>query len=269
MDIFSYPFMQNAFVAGTMVAILAGFIGVFVIARGLSFITHTFADIGFSGAAMAVYLGWNPFNGLLLFTLCSAVILAQLGVKVFRRDVANGIVLSFFLGLGILFLSLSTRQVSTVINLLFGSIFGITQTQVVELLVLSLLVFVVLFVGYRLLMVDTFDPVGAEARGLPVRLISTVFLLLLAITVVGASQLMGTLLVFTLMIVPAAAARHLTHHVPRMMLYAALLALFGVWAGLILGFYTNAPVTFYITSLETLLYLLSLAYQRLAGMRRA
>jgi zinc/manganese transport system permease protein len=266
-DIFAYPFMQNAFLAGSIVAILAGVVGVFVIARGLSFITHTFADIGFSGAAMAVYLGWNPLYGFLLFTVSSAMVLAQLGLKVFRRDVANGVVLSFFLGLGILFLSLATKQVSSVINLLFGSIFGISRSQAYELMGLSAAVLVVLFLGYRMLLFDTFDPAGAEAKGLPVRMISTVFLFLLSITVVGAAQLMGTLLVFTLTIIPAASARHLTHRVPRMMLYAAFLALIGVWVGLFLGYYTNAPVTFYIATVETLIYVAATTYQKIRNRR--
>jgi zinc/manganese transport system permease protein len=266
-DIFSYPLMQNAFLAGSIVAIVAGVIGVFVIARGLSFITHTFADIGFSGAAMAVYLGWNPLYGFLLFTVSSALVLAQLGLKFFRRDVANGVVLSFFLGLGILFLSLSTKQVSSVTQLLFGSIYGIGREQVYELVGMAVLVLLVLFLCYRMLLFDTFDPLGAEAKGLPVRLLSMIFLLLLSVTVVGAAQLVGTLLVFTLIILPAASARLLTHRVPRMMLCSVTLALIGVWAGLFLGYYTNAPVTFYITSVETLIYLAATLWQK-KGNRR-
>src|SRR5664280_2042855 len=106
----SYDFMQHAFLAGTFVAIMCGAIGVFVIARGLSFIAHTFSHIGFSGAAFAMYAGIDPLNGMLLFTCGSALAIGQLGIKVLRKDVVISIVLSVCLGLGLLFLSLSSKQ---------------------------------------------------------------------------------------------------------------------------------------------------------------
>lgn len=262
MEIFSYPFMQNAFLAGTIVAIVAGIMGVFVIARGLTFVTHTFADIGFSGASVAGFFGWNPFYGLLLFSISGALIMAQIGLKVFRKEIAGGLLLTFFLGLGMLFLSISDTQISYIITLLFGSFFGISREQAFILLGLSLVVLIFLALGYRMLLFDTFDPVGAEAKGLPTRFISTAFLLLLAITVVGAMQLVGTLLVFSLAVIPAAAARLLSDHIPKMMLYSAILALAGVWGGLFLGYYTNASVTFFITTLETLFYAAASIFQK-------
>ncbi|MCZ8515034.1 metal ABC transporter permease [Paenibacillus filicis] len=260
---FQYDFMQHAFIAGTIVAVMCGVIGVFVIARNLSFIAHTFSHIGFSGASFAVCVGWHPLSGLLLFTTASALAVGRLGVKVFRRDVSISVVLSIFLGLGILFLSLSAKQASTMFSLLFGSVVGISAKDVWELSLLGVIVLLILGIGYRMLTFDSFDPLGAQAAGLPIGFISIGFLLLLSVAVAEAVQIVGALLVFTLMTTPAAAARYLTNSVFKMILCSAILAVLGVWLGLILGYYTKAPVSFYITSIEGLFYFLSLGLYHL------
>jgi zinc/manganese transport system permease protein len=253
-----YDFMRHAFAAGTIVAVMCGVIGVFVIARNLSFIAHTFSHIGFSGASFAVYMGWHPLAGLLLFTMSSALAVGRMGIKVFRRDVSISVVLSIFLGLGLLFLSLSSKQASTMLSLLFGSVVGISTKDVWELTSLSLVVVFLLAIGYRMLKFDSFDPLGAQAAGLPIRFISVGFLLLLSVAVAEAVQIVGALLVFTLMTTPAAASRYLTQSVAKMILCSAGLAVLGVWLGLILGYYTNAPVSFYITALEGIFYFAAL-----------
>jgi zinc/manganese transport system permease protein len=260
---FEYDFMQHAFMAGTIVAIMCGAIGVFVIARGLSFIGHTFSHIGFSGAAFAVYIGVDPLYGLLSFTCASAISVGQLGVKVFRRDASISVVLSIFLGLGLLFLSLSSNQSNEVFALLFGSVVGISQGEVWQISILSLIVLILLFIGYRMLTFDSFDPLGAQAAGLPVRFISIAFLLILSIAVAEAVQIIGALLVFTLMTTPAAAARYLSQSVFKMILYSAIIAVMGVWGGLALGYYTNLPVSFFITAIEGIIYFLALGVGRL------
>ncbi len=262
MEIFSFPFMQNAFIAGTFVAILAGTIGVFVVARNLSFIAQTFSEIGFAGASLSIFMGWDPMVGLLAFTTGSALAVSQLGLKNFQREVAIGVVFSFFMGLGLLFLSLSTRQSNSAVSLLFGSILGISRSQVWILLILSLIVLLFLFLGYRLLVIDTFDPIGAEARGLPVRGISLGFLLILSLAVAGTIQIVGALLVFALMITPAAAARHLTHRLPLMIFLSAFLSVAGVWLGLFLSYVANWPVTFFITLIETIFYFAAFSWQK-------
>ncbi|WP_052487359.1 metal ABC transporter permease [Gordoniibacillus kamchatkensis] len=257
---FEYDFMRHAFAAGTIVAVMCGVIGVFVIARNLSFIAHTFSHIGFSGASFAVYMGWHPLAGLLLFTVSSALAVGRMGIKVFRRDVSISVVLSIFLGLGLLFLSLSSKQASTMFSLLFGSVVGISTKDVWELTSLSLVVLLLLAAGYRMLKFDSFDPLGAQAAGLPIRFISVGFLLLLSVAVAEAVQIVGALLVFTLMTTPAAAARYLTQSVAKMILCSAGLAVLGVWLGLTLGYYTNAPVSFYITALEGIFYFAALGW---------
>jgi zinc/manganese transport system permease protein len=257
---FHYDFMRHAFEAGTIVAIMCGVIGVFVIARNLSFIAHTFSHIGFSGASFAVYMGWNPLSGLLLFTVTSALAIGRMGIKVFRRDVSISVVLSIFLGFGLLFLSLSSRQANTMFTILFGSVVGISTQDVWELTSLSFVVMLVLAIGYRMLKFDSFDPLGAQAAGLPIRFISIGFLLLLSVAVAEAIQIVGALLVFTLMTTPAATARYLTQSVSKMVLCSAGLAVLGVWLGLTLGYYTNAPVSFFITALEGIFYFAALGW---------
>jgi len=261
LTVFQYEFMQNAFLAGTIVAVLCGLIGVFVIARELSFIAHTFSHIGFSGASFAVWMGWNPFYGLILFTLASALAVGRLGVNLFRRDASISVVLSLFLGLGILFLSLSEKQGSFVSSILFGSVIGVSRGDVWQIVGLSLIVLVGLAFFYRMLLFDSFDPVGAQAAKLPTRFISVAFLLLLAAAVAEAVQIVGALLVFTLLTTPAAAARCLTHKIARMLAVSAALAVAGVWGGLALGYYTNLPVSFFITALEAVFYFAALGWR--------
>lgn len=263
-----YDFMQHAFVAGTIVAIMSGLIGVFVIARNLSFIAHSFSHIGFSGAAFAVLVGWNPISGLLLFSTASALAIGSFGVKIFRREVTISVILSFFLGLGLLFISLSTKKATAMYSLLFGSVVGISLQNVLDIVYLSAAVIAVLFLIYKPLKFDSFDPVGAEAARLPVRLISIGFLLLLAVAVSEAILIVGALLVFTLMTAPAATARYMTQSVGQMALYSVLFGVLGVWGGLILSYYTNAPVSFFITSLEALFYFAALGWSKLRAQRK-
>lgn len=260
---FQYDFMQHAFLAGTIVAIMCGSIGVFVIARGLPFIAHTFSHIGFSGAAFALYIGVDPLNGMLLFTCASALAIGRLGIKMFRKDAVISVILSIFLGLGLLFLSLSSKQSNAVSSLLFGTVLGISPVDVEKIAILSSFVLCALFLGYKMLTFDSFDPVGAQAAGLPIRFISIAFLLLLSIATAEAVQIVGALLVFTLMTTPAAIAQRLTHSVSRMILLSSLISLVGVWAGLVLGFYTNAPVSFFITAVEGSLYFAALGWSAL------
>jgi zinc/manganese transport system permease protein len=258
---FQYDFMQHAFIAGTAIAVMCGVIGVFVIARGVGILSHVFSDIGFSGGAFAIYMGWNPLDGLLLFTTLGAIIIGRLGAKVYRRDVAISVVLSIALGLGLLFLSLSTKSATAMFALLFGSIVGVSSAQVVQLTCLSAAILFLIVIGYRVLKFDSFDPVGAQAARLPVKAIAVGFILVLSVAVAQAMQIVGALLVFTLMTTPAASARNLTRSVFGMLVCSALFSVIGVCGGLTLSYYTNAPVSFYITMVEGALYFSTLVIQ--------
>lgn len=268
-DFLQYDFMQNAFMAGTLVAIVAACVGYFVILRQVAFAGHALSHIGFSGAAGAVLVGVDPLWGLLAFTLCAALAIGLLGERIEGRDVAIGIVLAFALGLGILFLQLYTAYTSEAFSILFGSILGISRAAVFTSLLIGTLVMAGLTAIFRPLLFMSVNPIAAEAGGVPPRALSALFLLLLALTVSEAVQVVGVLLIFALLIAPPATAMYLT---PRVYPALALAVMFGVletWFGLIMAYYTNYSVSFFIASAAVTIYLLArlLAWRGLVDSR--
>lgn len=259
---FSLAFMRHAFVASTFIAIVSGVIGVFVVARNMSFLTHTLSEIGFAGASFAVFMGWSPLNGMLLFTILSSVMVGQLSNQGSRREAVISATSALFIGLGILFLSLSSQMASSATSILFGSVVGISAHEVRQLIALSLIVLLVTLVIYRRLKFSSFDSVGASAAGINEMTISIVFLLLLAMSVSVAAQIVGSLLIFILLTLPAASAKYFTHSVSSMICLSILFALLGTWLGLYLGYLTNWPVSFFTAVLEAVIYVLSLFYHR-------
>lgn len=259
---FQLDFMRHAFMAGTIIALMCGIIGVFVMARNLSFISHTFSHVGFAGAAFAVFIGWDPILGLMLFTILISLAIGSMGVNLYRREASVSVMLSVFLGLGILFLSLSSKSSAYATNILFGSVVGISAQQVKSILCLASMVIIIIIIFYRYLKFDSFDPVGAKAAGLPVTIISIGFLILLSISVSITVQIIGALLVFSLVTMPASSARLFVHTLPKMIVLSIVFAMIGVWLGLILSYYTLLPVTFYITAIEASFYFLGLIYSK-------
>ncbi|KRK74055.1 metal ABC transporter permease [Lacticaseibacillus nasuensis] len=260
---FAYEFMQNAFMASTFIAITCGLVGVFVSARGMSFLSHTLSEVGFAGAAFAVFAGISPLVGMLLFTIVSSIAVGKLSVKASRREASISAVSSLFVGLGILFLSLSDSSSSYATTILFGSIVGISRGDVWQLVGLAGAVLVTLCFGFRSLAFDSFDPDGARAQGLPRNLLSIYFLLILAVSVSIGAQIVGSLLVFILLTLPSAAAKYLGHTLPAMLAISVGAALIGVWLGLYLGYITNWPVTFFIAAIEFGFYFIALGIRRL------
>ncbi|MEY8441366.1 metal ABC transporter permease [Lactobacillaceae bacterium 24-114] len=247
-------FMRHAFIASTFIAIMSGFIGVFVVARNLSFLTHTLSEIGFAGGSFAVFMGWPVLNGMILFTMLSSVLVGQLSIKESRREAVISAVSALFIGLGILFLSLSSQTASSAVNILFGSVVGISMQEVWQLIFLSIVVFAIILVIYRLLKFASYDPIGAQVSGINETWISIVFLLLLALSVSVAAQIVGSLLIFILLTLPAASAKYFTHGVAKMIFLAILFSLLGTWLGLFLGYLTNWPVSFFIAAIEVAIY---------------
>jgi zinc/manganese transport system permease protein len=254
--IFQYAFMRHAFAAGTIVAIVAGVVGYFVVLRSLSFAGHALSHIGFAGATGAVVIGANPLYGLLAFTLGSALGMGALGKRLHGRDVAIGTVLAWTLGLGVLFLSLYTGYATEAYALLFGEILGISQRDVLVTLVAGIITLLALAGMYRPLLFASLDEEVAEARGVPTRLLSIAFMLILALAVSEAVQVVGVLLIFALLVTPAAIAERLTTRPPVGLALSALLALLFTWGGLTVAFYSPYPVSFFITSFAFAAYLL-------------
>ena len=253
--IFQYEFMRNAFAAGTIVALVAGVVGYFVVMRGLSFAGHALSHIGFAGATGAVVIGVNPVAGLLVFTVASALGMGALGKRIYGRDVAIGIVLAWTLGLGVLFLSLYTGYATEAYALLFGEILGISAANVLVTLIAGVITLAALAVIYRPLLFATLDDEVAEARGVPVRFLSLAFLVLLALAVSESVQVVGVLLIFALLVTPAAIAQQFTARPSRAILLSAVLALLFTWGGLAIAYYLPYPVSFFITSLAFATYL--------------
>jgi zinc/manganese transport system permease protein len=251
-----YGFMVHAFQAGTVVAIVAGVIGYFVVVRGTSFAAHALSHIGFAGATGAVVLGVSPVFGLLAFTVGSGVTIGALGSRIRGRDVTIGIVLAWTLGLGVLFISLYTGYATEAYALLFGEILGISERDVAIVLVAAIPTLLALVVLYRPLLFSSVDENLAAARGVPVTALSIAFMAVLALAVTEAVQVVGVLLIFALIVTPAAIAIRWTHRPAAAIAISAGLSLLFTWVGLTVAFYSPHPVSFFITSMAFGTYLL-------------
>lgn len=255
-DALQYPFVQNALYAGSFVAIVAAVIGYFMIARGLTFAGHALPNIGFAGAAGAVLLGIDPVYGLFAFTLLAAMGIGMLGREARERDISIGILMTFALGLGLVFLALYSGYAERVYSILFGTILGISQQDVLITAIASLATVAVIIAIFRPLLFSTFDPVVAEARGVPVRFLGMLFLLLTAISVSLSIQVTGALLVFTLLVGPAATAVRIARSPLWAIISAVVLGLLYTWLGIFLAAQNGSwPVSFYIATIAFVVYL--------------
>ncbi|HYM49922.1 MAG TPA: metal ABC transporter permease [Candidatus Limnocylindrales bacterium] len=255
-ELFRYPFMQHAYAAATLVAIVAGAIGYFVVLRGSSFAAHALSHIGFAGATGAVLLGVSPLAGLLVFTGGAGAAMGWLGGRRLRgQDVVIGIVLAWTLGLGVLFIALYSGNVQAAFAILFGEILGISVTDVQVTAIAAAITVVALAVLYRPLLFASVDEEVAEARGVPVQALSIIFMLVLAVAVSEAVQVVGVLLIFSLIVTPAAIAERLVARPLRALILSAALALLFAWSGLTIAYYLPYPVSFFITSIAFFSYL--------------
>jgi zinc/manganese transport system permease protein len=253
---FAYEFMRNAFWAATFIAITCGVVGVYVVARNFSFLAHTLSEIGFAGAAFAVLMGMQPLTGMLIFALLGSIGVGELSMRTEQKESSISAISAFFVGLGVLFLSLSDSASSYATDILFGSIIGVSPKSVLQLVVLSVVVLLIIFSIQRQLNYDSFDHIGAQAHHINTGLVGVAFLVALAMAVSIGSQVVGSMLVFILLTMPSSTARYLGRSIPSMLGWSVGLALFGVWSGLILGYITNWPVTFFISVIEVIAYLL-------------
>jgi len=254
-QMWQYQFMQHAFEAGTIVAIVAGIMGYFVVLRRSTFVAHAFAEIGFAGAAGAILVGAPAIVGMLLGSSIGGTGIALLSRRSSHRDVYIGIVLAFSLGLGLLFISLYTGYATEAYSILFGEILGISASDVLLTFVLSGLILLGVSLAYRPLLFSSLDEAVAEAKGVPTLLIGVVFLLLVAVAVSIAIQVVGVLLIFSLMVTPAATAQHLARRPRRIMVISVSIALAATWTGLFVAFFEPYPVSFFITTMVFILYL--------------
>jgi len=271
-QLFEFPFMVNAFRAGTIVAVVAGAIGWFIVIRRQTFAGHTLAVVGFPGAACAVWLGVSASWGFFAFCLTAALVIAALrprrGDAYSDESAGIGVVQAFALASGFLFISLYRGFLNGVNALLFGSFLGITEGQVVLLLIVGVTALVALAAVGRPLLFASVDPDVAAARGVRVRALSLLFLVLLGLTVAEVSQITGTLLVFALLVMPAATAQLLTARPVLSIVITIVLGLAVTWLGLAVAYFTPYPIGFFITTFAFAFYLAAALLRRSGRHRR-
>jgi zinc/manganese transport system permease protein len=253
-------FVHTALWAGAVVAVVSGVIGVFVVTRGMSFAVHAISELGFTGAAGALVVGLDPVIGVLGGSLLVGLVLGLLSLRGRERDSAIGAVLAFGLGIGVLFLSLYQGYATEATNLLFGSIVGVSDSQLLTLAIVAAIVLVGVAVLYRPLLFSSVDPEIAAARGVPLRALSVGIFLLLALTTAEAIQVVGVLLVLTLVITPAAAAQYLTRRPGFAVLLSVAIALVSTEGGILLSLLKPWPTSFFITTISFTAYLGARAY---------
>lgn len=274
----SFHFMVNALRAGTVVAVVAGAIGYFMVLRRQSFAGHTLAVAGFPGAAGATWLGVNTAFGYFGFCIAGALAIAALpGGGRGRGGSASGgageesavvgTVQAFALASGFLFVSLYQGFSSGLTSLLFGAITGVTDQQVLLLLVSGVVALVALAVLARPLLFASVDVDVARARGVPIRLVDTAFLLLLGLAAAGTSQVTGSLLVFALLVAPAATASRLTARPALGLVLSVVLAVLFVWLGEGIAYFSVYPIGFWVTSLAFGAFVAGTAYRMLVDRR--
>ena len=273
----SYHFMLNAMRAGTIVATVCGAIGYFMVLRRQSFVGHTLAMIGFPGAAGAVWLGVSTTVGYFGVCIAGALVIAALprggtaaGTVGGSGDESAvvGTVQGFALACGFLFVSLYKGFLSGVNNLLFGTITGVADSQVITLLVAGAGCLVVLALIARPLLFASVDPDVARARGVPVRVVGAAFLVLLGVAAAGASQITGSLLIFALLVAPAAAASRLTARPALGVALSIVIAVLVTWLGEAIAFFSPYPIGFWVTTLAFGAYLLASGTRGLIDRRR-
>ena len=249
-----YGFMRHAFAAAAIVAVLSGVVGYFLVLRGQTFAGHALSHVGFTGATGAVLLGVRPLWGLVCATVAAGVGMGLLGGAVAQRDVAIGMILSVALGLGLLFLHFYTAFATQATTLLFGNVLAVDMSTVYLLLLLAAVSLVALALISRPLLFASLQPDLAAAKGVRIRLLDLLFLVIVALTTAECAQVVGVLLVFVLMVGPAAAAQSLTTRVGSGVLLSLAFAVSAAWLGVTLAFYTDWPVSFCISAFSALIY---------------
>lgn len=245
--------MVNTWVAGTVVAVVAGVVGFFVVLRGNAFLAHAVPNGAFAGAAGAWLLGVDPLLGLGVFAAAGALTITALGRRA-RTDVITALALVTMLGLGALFLSRSGQYSAQVFALLFGQILGVSTVELMPMTVLGMLCMAAVAVWYRPLLTASVLPDMAPARGVRPQRMSVLFGLVLACATTMSVPIVGALLMFALLVAPPATARLLTRRPGASTAVSTALALVTVWAAIAAAYATDWPIGFFVTGIGAVLY---------------
>ena len=251
------PLVQNSLIAGLLLGIMGGLIGVFVMTRDMSFAVHGISELSFAGAAIALLVGLNVALGATFGSIVAAIIIAIMGTRAKDRNSIIAVLMPFGLGIGILALALYEGRAANKFGLLTGQIIAVDDPQVFWLIATATIVVIALLVIWRPLSFASLDPEVAEARGVPTKALGIVFMLLLALAVAASVQIVGALLVMTLLVTPAAAALRLTSSPLLVPLLSMVFAVVAVVGGILLALGGGLPISPYVTTLSFAIYLVA------------
>jgi zinc/manganese transport system permease protein len=251
------PLVQNSLIAGALLGLMGGLIGVFVMTRDMSFAVHGISELSFAGAALALLFGLNIALGATLGSIVAAVIIAIMGSRAKDRNSIIAVLMPFGLGIGILALALYEGRAANKFGLLTGQIIAVDGPQVFWLIATSLVVVTALLLIWRPLSFASLDLEVAEARAVPTKALGIVFMLLLALAVAASVQVVGALLVMTLLVTPAAAALRLTSSPVLVPLLSVSFAVASVVGGILLALGGGLPISPYVTTLSFAIYLVA------------
>jgi len=251
------PLVQNSLIAGLLLGIMGGLICVFVMTRDMSFAVHGISELSFAGAAIALLVGLNVALGATFGSIVAAIIIAIMGTRAKDRNSIIAVLMPFGLGIGILALALYEGRAANKFGLLTGQIIAVDDPQVFWLIATSTVVVIALLVFWRPLSFASLDPEVAEARGVPTKALGIVFMLLLALAVAASVQIVGALLVMTLLVTPAAAALRLTSSPLLVPILSMVFAVVAVVGGILLALGGGLPISPYVTTLSFAIYLVA------------
>jgi zinc/manganese transport system permease protein len=259
------PLVQNSLIAGLLLGIMGGLIGVFVMTRDMSFAVHGISELSFAGAAIALLVGLNVALGATFGSIVAAIIIAIMGTRAKDRNSIIAVLMPFGLGIGILALALYEGRAANKFGLLTGQIIAVDDPQVFWLIATSLVVVIALLVVWRPLSFASLDPEVAEARGVPTKALGIIFMLLLALAVAASVQIVGALLVMTLLVTPAAAALRLTSSPLLVPILSMVFAVVAVVGGILLALGGGLPISPYVTTLSFAIYLVARVVEKVRG----
>ena len=259
------PLVQNSLIAGLLLGIMGGLIGVFVMTRDMSFAVHGISELSFAGAAIALLIGFNVALGATFGSIVAAIIIAIMGTRAKDRNSIIAVLMPFGLGIGILALALYEGRAANKFGLLTGQIIAVDDPQVIWLIATSLVVVIALLVIWRPLSFASLDSEVAEARGVPTKALGIIFMLLLALAVAASVQIVGALLVMTLLVTPAAAALRLTSSPLLVPILSMVFAVVAVVGGILLALGGGLPISPYVTTLSFAIYLVARVIEKSRG----
>jgi zinc/manganese transport system permease protein len=259
------PLVKNSLIAGAVLGVVGGLVSVFVMTRDLPFAVHGVSELSFAGASGALLLGVSVVAGSFVGSLLAALALGVLGMRARDRNSIIGVLMPFGLGLGILFLSLYKGRAANKFGLLTGQIVAINDTSLTVLIVTAAAVTVVLASIWRPLMFASVDPDVATARGVPVRFLGPFFVVLLGCTVAVSIQVIGALLILTLLCTPAAAAMQVTASPSLVPALSVAFALTSMVGGILLALGTTVPISPYVTTISFTIYVVCRIVGRVRG----